>query len=229
MVDGHTCSFRRQPSQDKINAEVEAIVKRFITEEVSKTSEDEKERIADDTATTINGIVSSDMSEQKADLKRLQKQYEQKAVTKDKFFDKMQSLDVSDLNYDRKFDDLQARQDKIYDEMLVLEKQIAELEAVINISEEENQVYENVKQRFYKVMTEGIGFYSDREKKDFFADCIERVDIFEDDKEHGRWVKHIKFKLPIAFEEDGKEVYDCYTDDWCESVNHDETVVQLSK
>ena len=110
-----------------------------------------------------------------------------------------------------------------------LDKQICELEAVINMSTEESETFNMIKEKFYRVMSEGIGFYSDYEKKLFLNGCVERVEIFEDDKEHGRWVKYIKFKFPVAFEDDGKEIIDYYTGDWCDSVNHDETVVLMSK
>lgn len=40
----------------------------------------------------------------------------------------------------------------------------------------------------------------------------DKLDIFEDDKENGRWVKHIRFKIPISYK-DNEEVLDYYPDD----------------
>lgn len=228
LIDGHSCSFRRQPSQDKINEEVLAVVKEFLQRAAFELA-DEVDGYAEKTAIRLTADTGSDIKEKKIDLERLKKQYDQKAAAKDKFYEKMQTLDVYDLNYDKKFDDLQAIQDKLYDEMREIDKQICELEAVINMSTEESETFNMIKEKFYRVMSEGIGFYSDYEKKLFLNGCVERVEIFEDDKEHGRWVKYIKFKFPVAFEDDGKEIIDYYTGDWCDSVNHDETVVLLSR
>lgn len=53
----------------------------------------------------------------------------------------------------------------------------------------------------------------------------DKLDIFEDDKENGRWVKHIRFKIPISYK-DNEEVLDYYPDDnSVDSVSLDETIV----
>lgn len=118
--------------------------------------------------------------------------------------------------------------DDIYDEQREISKQISELEEFVNITTEEVETFNSMKLHFYNIMYNGIEDYSDAWKKDFLSGFIEAVDIFEDDKEHGRWVKHIRFKLPIAIEDNGDEIKDFYTDDWCDTVNHDETVVLLA-
>jgi len=229
LIDGHTCTYRRQPNQEKINDEVLAVVKEFLRKEAEAASDEELDDISTRTVEQMMGNKSSHIAEKKADLERLQKLYNQKEASKDKLYEKLQNLDVCDINYDRKFDDLQKVLDKLYDEMRGIEKQISEIESIVSITKEEEETFNSLKLHFYNIMYGGLDAYSDAWKKSFLKSFIESIDIFEDDKEHGRWVKHIRFRIPIAFEEDGEEIHDFYADDSWDSVPHDETVVLLSQ
>ena len=127
--------------------------------------------------------------------------------------------------------------DKLYDEMRGIEKQISEIESIVSITKEEEETFNSLKLHFYNIMYGGLDAYSDAWKKSFLKSFIESIDIFEDDKEHGRWVKHIRFRIPIAFEEDGEEIHDfyadegsnSYSDDSRDSVEHEETVCLMSR
>ncbi len=231
LIDGYKCDFKRQPNQDKINAEVYAIVKEFIQKAYAESKESLDAFAVSEANEKISEVNNNSiLEERKADLERLKKTYDQKEAAKNKFFDRMQALDICDVNYDIKFDDLQKMQDKLYIELQEIDKQIAELEASVNASTEESEMFDYAMECFHEMMENGIENYPDAAKKDFFKQLIESVEIFEDDKEHGRWVKHIRFKIPIAYEDDGDEVLDYYPDDnWCDTVNHDETVALLSK
>ena len=167
--------------------------------------------------------------EQQADLERLKKLYAQKEKSKNKFFEKMQNLDSSDLNYDMKYDDLERLHDKLYSEMRKLDKQINELEASLNETQEERQSYEESLKFYSELTADYFDDLSDEDKKALLNILIERVDIFEDDKEHGRWVKHIRFKIPISYK-DNEEVLDYYPDDnSVDNVKTVETVVLMSQ
>lgn len=225
LIDGHKCSFKRQPNQDKINAEVFAIQKEFFTKTFS---EDDAKDIVEIEKEFFEDGKKDNLAEQQADLERLKKLYSQKEKSKNKFFEKMQNLDSSDLNYDMKYDDLERLQDKIYSEMRDIAKQISELEASLNETQEERQSYEESLKFYSELTADYFDDLSDEDKKALLNILIERVDIFEDDKEHGRWVKHIRFKIPISYK-DNEEVLDYYPDDnSVDTVKHDETCVLLS-
>ena len=228
LIDGHTCSYSRQPNQEKINAEVEAIIKEFINKEVADEGEAKVDYLANDVATRLSNEASGDIDIKKSDLERLQKQYDKACIAKDKLIERIDSLDVLDVNYDVKYDDYEKRLDRFYTEIRELEKKITELQDTINLMTMESDTYREILEKYKRVMSEGIHFYSDYEKKWFFSQCIERIDIFKDDKEHGRWVKGIRFKIPVVYgnEEDPYQYYSDYSRD---SVKHDETICLISK
>lgn len=192
LVDGHTCSYRRHPNQDKINAEVEAIVKEFINQEAVSADECEIDYFANVAATRLSNEASGDLDIKKRDLERLQKQYEKVCATKNKLIERMDSLDILDANYDAKYDDYEKRLDKFYEQIKELEIKISELQDTINLMTIESDIYRVILEKYKRVINEGIYFYSDYEKKLFFSQCIERIDIFKDDKERRR-VKYTFF------------------------------------
>ena len=47
---------------------------------------------------------------------------------------------------------------------------------------------------------------TDAEKKQFMQAFIERIDIFQERREDGNWIRNIKFQFPVPILRDGKEV-----------------------
>ncbi len=63
---------------------------------------------------------------------------------------------------------------------------------------------------------------SDADKKEIMQACIERVELYPERQENGRYVKAVKFQFPILFE--GEE-----PTDWWYTDEHDEMVVLMSR
>ena len=114
----------------------------------------------------------------------------------------MDSLDITDKDYDRKYQDMENRLYQFYDKIDSVEQQIDETETrIINIRQDrisEKNIYQ-----FLLYFNEFYGRLTDAEKKEFFNCFIERVDIYEQEQPDGRFLKHIKFHFPVFF--DGKE------------------------
>ena len=134
----------------------------------------------------------------------------------------MDSLDIADSHYERKYQDMQERLDRFYDRIDEMERAIAETEARIQNIRQQKISGDNVYQyllyfdRLYEKFT-------DAEKKEFLGSFVDRVDIYEDERPDGRFLKRIRFKFPVFY--DGDEVRELSWDDETTV----ETVVLLSR
>ena len=115
----------------------------------------------------------------------------------------MDNLDITDRHYDRKYQDMENRLYKMYDEIEAVEQQIDEVEnRILNVQQErisENNIYQ-----FLLYFNEFYSRFTDAEKKEFLNSFIERVDIYEQEQPDGRFLKHIKFRFPVFY--DGKGI-----------------------
>lgn len=117
---------------------------------------------------------------------------------KNKLADQMDALDVSDRFYDRKYDDMQERMNKLYEEIGAIEDEIDTISMRIeNINKKQlskDSIYRILKS-FDKIYSE----FTDAEKKRFINSFVESVEIFEEDQEDGRFLKSIKFRFPVYY------------------------------
>ena len=143
----------------------------------------------------------------------------------------MDNLSVSDEYYDKKYEDMQVRLDKLYDE-------IEEIETYDEIEEIETSI-EEVETRLYNIRQEKISgdnvyqfllFFdklydrcTDMEKKTFMKSFLEEVNIYEGEQEDGRILRSLKFRFPVFFND--QELYEL---DW-DNESTVETVCLLSK
>ena len=134
----------------------------------------------------------------------------------------MDSLDISDKYYDRKYQDMEERLYKLYEEIDSVEAQIEEVETrIINVRQQKisgDNIYQ-----FLLYFDKLYDKFSDAEKKEFLNSFIERVDIYEQEQPDGRILKHIKFRFPVYF--NGKEIEEMSWD----NETTVETVVLLSR
>ena len=115
----------------------------------------------------------------------------------------MDTLDITDRNYDKKYEALQARWNSLFDEMSDIEDKMEEIKTRIFNIEQDKITGKNV----YKYLLYFDKFYdsfTDMEKKEFMNLLVERVDLYEEEQPDGRFLKHIKFRFPIFF--DDKEI-----------------------
>ncbi len=111
-------------------------------------------------------------------------------------------LDVTDKHYDRKYQDMHDRLDNLYDKIGDIDDELADVNEKITRAYGEQftskQVYQ-VLQYFDKMYYE----MSDLEKKEFFRDFIEQIELYPEKTDDGRIVKQINFNIPVYY--NGKE------------------------
>ena len=209
LVDGHRCTYKRQWNEDRINAAVEEIIRKFV-----KNPKFEQE--------IRNQIGSSiDTSELDREYDGLKDRLSQTTGAKNRLADQIDHLSVSDKNYDKKYNDMQERLDKLYDEITDIEDAMEEVETrVYNIRQDkisEDNVYQ-----FLLFFDKLYDKFTDLEKKTFLKSFLSDVFIYEEEQKDGRILKGLRFKFPIYM--NGRNVLGV---EW-DNESTDETVVKLS-
>ena len=115
------------------------------------------------------------------------------------------NLDVTDIHYDKKISDLQRRLDTQYDKIDEVEEAIADLKSQV-YELKKNQIDADSIYGFLNAFNELYAECTDAEKKQFMQAFIERIDIFQERREDGNWIRNIKFQFPVPILRDGKEV-----------------------
>ena len=156
----------------------------------------------------------------------LNKQLQQAIGAKNKIAEQMYRLDITDKHYDRKYEDMQNRLDKQYDEISSLEEKIESVSLRIDNFHKNKLSGEAVYQillQFDKMYSE----FTDLEKKRFLKSFVKDVFVHEQELSDGRFLKGIKFRFPIFYngvETDQLDFESC----WDKETN-DESVCLLSK
>ena len=210
MIDGHICTYRKQPPQDAINEEVEAIVKEAFSSDMFME-------------VMTNALAKeTDVGQLNKELNRLKEARKKLCLAKSKLESQIDSLDVLDDFYDKKYEDLQKRLDKFY-------VQIGDLDAQINNT---NKAIESASRD--AITLEGMMKYIDALKEEFdimpydlekqiMNLLLERVELFEERQPDGRYVKSVHFKIPVIYKGF------CTDEVWWDSERHVETVILLSR
>ena len=189
-VNGHKCGYKRQWKQELVDNAVEEVIRKLVNN--TKFEETIRQKIGD----------QIDTKELEAELTQLHKQLRQLNGAKAKLGQQMDSLDITDKYYDRKYQDMENRLYQFYDKIDSVEQQIDETETrIINVRQDrisEKNIYQ-----FLLYFNEFYDRFTDAEKKEFLNCFIERVDIYEQEQPDGRFLKHITFRFPVFF--DGKE------------------------
>lgn len=120
----------------------------------------------------------------------------------------MDNLSVSDEYYDKKYDDMQVRLDKLYDEIEEIETFIEAVETRLYNIKQEKISGDNVYQ-FLLFFDNLYDRFTDMEKKIFMKSFLEEGNIYEAEQEDGRILRSLKFRFPVFFNE--QELYEL---DW---------------
>lgn len=134
----------------------------------------------------------------------------------------MDNLSVSDKHYDKKYEDMQLRLDKLYDEIEEIEVAIEAVETRLYNIKQEKISGDNVYQ-FLLFFDKLYDRSTDMEKKTFMKSFLADVNIYEEEQVDGRILKSLKFRFPVFF--NGQEIYEL---DW-DNESTVETVVLLSQ
>ena len=209
-VDGHVCTYKKQWGEDKVNAAVAEVIKKLVQNPKFEAAIRQK----------INTRI--DTGELEQEIENLRKQLRQVLGAKNKLAQQMDSLDVTDRYYDRKYQDMQDRLDHFYDQIDEIEDSIAQVEVRIQNIRQQKLGSDNVYQ-YLLYFDKLYDKFTDAEKKEFLSSFVERVDIYEDELPDGRFLRHIKFKFPVFY--NGQEIDEMSWD----KESTVETVVLLSK
>lgn len=209
-VDGKRCDYHHQWGEDVIDAAVEEIIRQLVNTPTFEQGLREK----------IGSHLDTTALDQ--EIEQLRKQLRQYTGTKDRISEQMDALVFDDPHYDRKLQDLQTRQNKIYDQIASVESEIADAQIRLENIRQNKVSADNVYQ-FLLYFDKLYGKFSDIEKKAFMNSFIERIEIFPERQENGRILKHIEFRFPVFYEGQTLTGLDWDSD---ESV---ETVMVLSK
>ena len=117
----------------------------------------------------------------------------------------MDNLSVSDEYYDKKYEDIQVRLDKLYDEIEEIETFIEAVETRLYNIKQEKISGDNVYQ-FLLFFDNLYDKFTDMEKKIFMKSFLEEGNIYEAEQEDGRILRSLKFRFPIFFNE--QELYE---------------------
>ena len=209
FINGHKCTYRKQWSEDKINAAVEEVIRKLVNNPKFKTE--------------IQKHIGQSIDTQELDREHtgLQERLKQVTGAKNKLANQMDNLSVSDKHYDKKYEDMQVRLDKLYDEIEEIETLIEEVETRLYNIRQEKISGDNVYQ-FLLFFDKLYDRFTDIEKKTFMKSFLADVNIYEEEQTDGRIFRSLKFRFPVFF--NGKEIYEL---DW-DNESTVETVVLLS-
>ena len=186
LVDGHKCGYRKQWSEEKINNAVEEVIRKLVKNPKFEEA-------------ILNKIGSRiDTEEIEKEIERLEKQHRQLTGAKARLGQQMDSLDIMDKFYEKKYQDMETRLYRLYDEIEGVENSIEEVKnRLLNIQQQKISE-ENVYQ-FLLYFDKLYDKFTDLEKKEFLNSFVEQVDIYEQEQPDGRFLKHIKFRFPVYF------------------------------
>ena len=152
----------------------------------------------------------------------LQERLKQVTGAKNKLASQMDNLSVSDKHYDKKYEDMQVRLDKLYDEIEEIETSIEAVETRLYNIKQEKISGDNVYQ-FLLFFDKLYDRFTDMEKKTFMKSFLEEVNIYEAEQEDGRILRSLKFRFPVFFND--QELYEL---DW-DNESTVETIVALHR
>lgn len=208
--DTHFCNFRLVLNQDEINHQTEEIILDMVADPefrnymVSKLNE------------------KVDVSSLETEKNQIREQLRQVMGAKKKLTEMMERLDIGDKHYDRKYQDMQDRQNVLYDRISELEEAIADIEVKISGAYEEKITIDQL----YKILLNFDKMYymmSDLEKKRFMREFIEGIELYPEKQKDGRILKQISLGFPVFYEgSEGDTI-------WLHKENTVEAICLLSK
>lgn len=129
---------------------------------------------------------------------QLRGQLRQLSGAKKKLMDMLDRLDVSDKHYDRKYQDMHDRLDNLYDKIGDIDDQLQDVNEKIRMAYE-NQI---TSKQVYQILTCFDKIYfemTDLEKKEFFRNFIDEIELYSERQRDGRIVKQINFNFPVYY------------------------------
>ena len=139
-----------------------------------------------------------DVSSLEKEREQLRGELRQLSGAKKKLTDMLDRLDVSDKHYDRKYQDMHDRLDNLYDKIGDIDDQLQDVNEKIRMAYE-NQI---TSKQVYQILTCFDKIYfemTDLEKKEFFRNFIDEIELYSERQSDGRIVKQINFNFPVYY------------------------------
>lgn len=138
------------------------------------------------------------VSSLETEREQLRGQLRQLSGAKKKLTDMIDRLDVTDKHYDRKYQDMHDRLDNLYDKIGDIDDQLQDVNEKIRMAYE-NQI---TSKQVYQILTCFDKIYfemTDLEKKEFFRNFIDEIELYSERQSDGRIVKQINFNFPVYY------------------------------
>ena len=134
------------------------------------------------------------------EIANYEKQLRQLYHNKDMILSDIDSLDYEDKHYQRRKTDLENRLYKTYDKIDEAEELLISAKTKKRALLADKITGDNI----YKALIFFDKLYdkmNEAEKREFLSQLVDNVQIYEERKENGQWLKSIEFKLPIIEKE----------------------------
>ena len=180
----------------------------------------------------LNKLSSDDsVNELLAEKERLTKEREKFSSKKSKLMRRIADLDIDDELYDDLMKTYRESVNEVNEQINIMEKQLYQNDLAIENAEGENLSTE-VYKRIIDEMLDNIDDMNDANKKTLMNLLIEKIEIYPEKQEDGRWIKSIQFKIPLNI--DGQVVNTLFfdeedTENSLPTEKHVETIVLLGR
>ena len=188
MTRGHKCDYKKQVHEEMLDASVAEVISKLVS----------NPKFSDLIRNKINMEVDTSALNQEIENYKIQlrKLYH----NKDTILSDMDSLDYEDKHYQRRKTDLENHLYKTYDKIDDAEELLVSAKAKKRSLLADKITGDNI----YKALVFFDKLYAQMnevEKREFLSQLVDNVQIYEERKENGQWLKSIEFKLPIIKKE----------------------------
>ena len=188
MTRGHKCDYKKQVHEEMLDASVAEVISKLVSN--PKFSDLIRNKINMEVDT---GALDQEIENYKIQLRKLYH-------NKDTILSDMDSLDYEDKHYQRRKTDLENHLYKTYDKIDDAEELLVSAKTKKRSLLADKITGDNI----YKALVFFDKLYAqmiEAEKREFLSQLVDNVQIYEERKENGQWLKSIEFKLPIIEKE----------------------------
>ncbi|GLG06407.1 hypothetical protein Selli1_35810 [Sellimonas catena] len=221
MVTGHPCDYKKNIPQEQLNQEVFALF-RYAYGGDNNFRDGLQKKYGS----------SEGVSELMREKEHLEQELEKLESQKKKQLIKIDRLDIDDEFYDDLLVTYKEGLREITDKIAGLNATLYQTEVAIDSKKGESFSYEMYIRAIDSVLNLPDEI-PDEEAKRIMNFFIEKIEVYPERQPDGRWVRYVKFKIPLNM---GGEDFDiiCYEDDNSENNSlpkeaHVETVVLLQR
>ena len=188
MTRGHKCGYKKQVHEEMLDASVAEVISKLVS----------NPKFSDLMCSKINMEVDTSALDQ--EIANYEKQLRHLYHNKDTILSDIDFLDYEDKHYQRRKTDLENRLYKTYDKIEEAEELLISAKTQKRALLADKITGDNI----YKALIFFDKLYAqmnEAEKREFLSQLVDNVQIYEERKENGQWLKSIEFKLPIIEKE----------------------------